>query len=614
MSNTNNQKFASHIINTINKLKLTTLVNTLNNHLLKPNPDFWEAANVIGAYYNENDIEFKIKTKLIDTISLIREQQGQKAKSSQETTTIVFGTSGWRGLIGEDFTILNVHKATRGIIEMMKSTQFLQECGYKSFLEVQEAGILIFRDNRFMGDDFMDAAMKELAAENIRIYVAGECPTGVGSAVLTELKGAGSINFTPSHNPMGYAGIKFNPSDGGPADTNLTSIIEQKANNMTSFTPANNRYDKLETVINAADIFTNFLETKSKVFNLDKLRNWLKDNKENLCIAVDFMHGSSRGYIERVIGEELNEELLKSGALNFFNKNDDYSFHGVKPEPSAKNQAPLIKFCQNSCKKYTLAVALDPDADRIRFADCNMDIEMNLFGAIAFHHLTNRADLKGGIASTAPSSDFALEIAKIKERKIFETAVGFKNFRAPLKSGEIMMAFEESDGITFTGHTLEKCAIAGFLMALQIISTQKKNISTVYEEIQKQYGYFYPGKSGTEVKGVSVEEWQDYKKKVVNILQHDLFQINDKITVGKEDKKIVNINTIDGLKVIFEDKSWILLRPSGTEPKFRYYYEITSDTELENRDKIIKNYCQAAEQILLKARKIASVIPEKSGI
>ncbi len=568
---------------------------------------FWEIANILGNYYNDFPVNDAIKQNCIQLINDIRNFQGKLAKLSQEPTLVVFGTSGWRGVIGEDFTLLNVHKVVRGIIEMMKTNEFLRVNGFRSFEEVRQKGILLLRDNRYMGDAFLDAAMKELAAEEIKIYFAGECPTGVGSALVTELGAAGSLNFTPSHNPMEYAGLKFNPADGGPADTNLTAIIEEKANYFMnegqSFSAATADYMPLKNDIHAAQVFREFIEKKSKVFDLASIRSWLKSQQTNLKIIVDNMHGSSRGYIEALLGEELVSQLKSAGALTFVHINEDFSFHGVKPEPSAKNQKPLIKALQKASKKYTLAVALDPDADRIRYCDAEMDIDMNRFGAIAFGMLAQKG-LPGGVASTAPSSDFALNIARENKRPVFETAVGFKHFRAPLQTGKVLVAFEESDGISFLGHTLEKCAMAGFLAALEVMTFTEKNLSSVYRELQKQYGYFYPDKAGADVKGVSIEAWQQYKKAVLQVLQNDLFKKSDTIVVDGAEKEITDINTIDGLKVIFRDKSWILLRPSGTEPKFRYYYEVASATPLPDAEQKLAAYRQAAEMILSKARTI----------
>lgn len=568
-------------------------------------PAFWEAALQIGAYYNDAPVSPETRVACRAMIDGIRAFQGRKAATSTETTTVVFGTSGWRGVIGEDFTVLNVHKVARGIIEMMRTDAFLKTNGYASFDEVKLHGILVFRDNRFMGDEFMAAAAAELAAEGIKIHLAGECPTGVGSALVTELDAAGSINFTPSHNPMDYAGIKFNPADGGPADTDLTALIEEKANAYmapgASFTPADADASAWTTAVDAKAIFANFVETRGKVFDVAAIRRWLLANKADLCLVVDFMHGSSRGYVEAVLGAEVVTALTEAGALSLVNTDTDYSFHGVKPEPSAKNQAPLVKACKVAGKRYSLAVALDPDADRIRFADAKADIDMNRFGAIAFAAVLG-AGLEGGVATTAPSSDFALEIAKQEKRPIFETAVGFKFFREPLKGGTVLVAFEESDGISFLGHTLEKCALAGFLMALQTMVNTGENISTQYDALRAKYGYFYPAKAGADVKGVSVEAWQAYKKAVVDVLTGSLYKVGDTVTIAGEAKAVAEINTIDGLKLIFQDKSWILLRPSGTEPKFRYYYELASEVPLEGIEARMKAYEEAASEILTQAR------------
>jgi len=582
-------------------------------------PNLWEAANNLGACYNSEALESQVKNQCIQLITKIREFQGTLARESKQTTTVVFGTSGWREAIGDGFTILNVHKVVRGIIEMMKSEVFLKTNKYESFKDVKAAGILVLRDNRFMGDEFKASAMKELAAEGIRIYDAGECPTGVGSAILTELKAAGSINFTPSHNPMEYAGIKFNPNDGGPADVNLTSLIEENANRYmqrnTVFTPASYDYSSLRTVVDAASMFTHFVETKSKVFDLKEIRNWLENNSQDLSIVIDNMHGSSRGYIQNLLGPITMRSLEKANAIHFMNTVEDFSFHGVKPEPNAKNQAILMVELNKQSRKFNLAVALDPDADRIRFADAKVDLDMNRYGAVAFANLLSHSQMETntnkngvfnlGLATTVPSSGFASEIAIQNGRKVYDGPVGFKYFREPLSKGLAMMAYEESDGISFIGHTLEKCALAGFLSAVDAMAHSGKNLSELYLELRKKYGFFYPGKGGADVKGVSVEAWQTYKDKVMKILEGGLINVGQKLKVGDEEKAVIKTNVADGLKIVFSDRSWILLRPSGTEPKFRYYYEVVGESELSNSSALLQAYENAAAGILEKARALA---------
>jgi phosphomannomutase len=316
------------------------------------------------------------------------------------------------------------------------------------------------------------------------------------------------------------------------------------------------------------------------------------------------MHGSSRGYIQNLLGAETMGALEASESIRFYNTEDDYSFHGVKPEPNAKNQAILIAELRKAGRKLNLAVALDPDADRIRFADADLDIDMNRFGSIGFANLLRRG-LKGGLATTVPSSGFAPEIARKRGMKVFETAVGFKNFRGPLGSGEAMMAYEESDGISFTGHTLEKCALAGFLSAVDCMAASGRNISESYLELRREYGWFYPGKGGADVKGVTVEAWQLYKDAVMRVLEGGLFQVGDSLKVGEREMKVTRTDISDGLKIVFTDRSWILLRPSGTEPKFRYYYEVVGESELPDAEALLAEYGKAAEGILAKAREKA---------
>ncbi len=571
-------------------------------------PNLWEMANVLGACFNAVALPPEIRSACVDCITRIRDFQGRLARESSAPTTVVFGTSGWREAIGEGFTVENVHKVARGIIAMMKTDEFLKTNGYRGFEQVKAAGLLVLRDNRFMGDEFKAAAMRELAAEGIRIYDAGECPTGVGSAILTELKAAGSINFTPSHNPMEYAGIKFNPADGGPADINLTSLIEEHANALmrsrAPFERADADFRPFRTVVDAAALFTSFVEKKSKVFDLAAIRAWLREHARDLSIAIDNMHGSSRGYIQSLLGPETLSALEASDSIRFYNTEDDYSFHGVKPEPNAKNQAILIDALRKADRKLTLGVALDPDADRIRFADAHLDIDMNRFGAIGFANLLRRG-IRGGLATTVPSSGFASEIARKRGEKVFETAVGFKNFRGPLSTGSAVIAFEESDGISFIGHTLEKCALAGFLSAVDSIASSGRNLSDLYLELRREYGWFYPGKGGADVKGVSVEAWQRYKDAVMKVLEGGLIHAGDRLKVGGAEKIVDRTNVSDGLKIVFSDRSWILLRPSGTEPKFRYYYEVVGESELSDAETLLADYAKAAAEILDRAREKA---------
>ncbi|MDR1323804.1 MAG: phosphomannomutase [Candidatus Margulisbacteria bacterium] len=518
---------------------------------------------------------------------------GELARASTEPTVVEFGTSGWRGRIGEDFTLYNVRKVTRAIIDTMQTAVFLVANNYYYFTEVQQNGIVVFRDNRYMGDEFIEAALAELHAAGIKTYSAGECPTGVGSAVVTELGAAGSLNFTPSHNPMDYAGLKFNPADGGPAGPEITSLIQSRANEYmqaADFRPAEKIDVTLNEEIFPVYIYLDFLQ-KSRIIDLNEIKKLLLANKDQLTIIIDNMHGSSRGVFETILGKDIISQL----DIRFQNTETDYSFHGVKPEPSAANQKPLIAELQKSAKPLTLAVSLDPDADRIRFADANLDIDMNMFSAIALDYAI-RQGLSQGVVTSVASSGFAANIARQNGLPVTTTAVGFKNFRPALSQQQAAVAFEESDGISFIGHTLEKDGIIGFLVALSAMLESGKNLSELYHELQEKYGYYYPGKSGRTIEGISIAEWQKFRKEIIENIKAS-YQIGDTIMLNGEAKKIKEISLADGIKFTFEDDSWILLRSSGTETKFRYYYETTG----QGNDKILPEYEKTAGKILERA-------------
>ncbi len=584
--------------------------------------NYWQAAIVLGDYINSDEAKLigqyeENKVFVQRYINAVRNVMGKLSRILKTPTLIEFGTSGWRGKIGEDFTVLNVHKVARAIVDTLRTDEFLKTNRYKSFREVQQKGIVVFRDNRYMGEDYIQAVMKELTAAGIKIYYAGECPTGIGSALVTKLKAAGSINFTPSHNPMSDAGLKFNPADGGPADKNITDIIQSTANYYMqdkNFVPKDTTYIANVQKIDGVRRYINFLK-KSKFINLPELREKLLANADMIALVVDNMHGASRGVIQKLLGPEVMKKL----DIEFINSNEDYSFHGAKPEPSAKNQKPLMDILKKSDKKLRIAFALDPDADRIRFADADTDMDMNMASGpllkAAIDKLTRQEKIaaaediaerkafynkyKGypGLVTTVASSGFAAAIARKHKMLVNEVAVGFKNFRKYLTEGLAIMAFEESDGITYGGHTLEKDGFAGFLVLTDYVLTKQQNLTRIYQRLQEKYGYYYPGKGGADLPGITIEAWQEYRKKVMSILG-GMFKENDTLDIGGQTKQIISIITVDGVKLVFDDGSWILLRPSGTEAKFRYYFETVG----KGNDKLFPQYLEAASGILQKAR------------
>jgi phosphomannomutase len=486
------------------------------------------------------------------------------AKENEDPTTIVFGTSGWRGEIGTDYTFKNVRIVTSAIIEMFKSNDHgvMKAMGVKDFDEIKRRGIIIGHDNRYLGADFALEVIGILQKEGIRTWYAGEATTPEFSTGIEMLGAACSINLTPSHNPANFAGFKFNPSDGGPAGPEITNKIEEIANSMMKDAVIVEPIEpKRIEKIDLAELYLNFLKQRMTL-DMEKIRAFIA--REDCFICVDNVHGSTRGRIEKILG--------KTDKIIYLRTEDDVLFGGIAPEPSEQNMREVEKVLSRKRARFKLGVILDPDGDRIRHADGSMQIPMNYFGAMAFHFLKVHKGISGIVVKSVGTSNLVNAIAEKLNVPVKETKVGFKNFRPYMlrrSTERAIVAFEESDGITVYNHTLEKDALLGMLLAIEMIAVTGKNLSKYLKDIMDEFGYYYPDRFGIAVDRSLTGETL---KKKLSIIQ-ELFQKGTTVTVGKESRTINDVITVDGMKLVFDDGSWLAIRPSGTEPKVRFYIE-----------------------------------------
>ena len=486
------------------------------------------------------------------------------ARENTAPANIVFGTSGWRGEIGTDFTFHNIRIVTASIIEMMKSNDrsVMQAMGVSDFDEIKRRGVIVGHDNRFLNPDFSMEVIGLLQIDGITTWYAGEVPTPLLSAGIEMLNAACSINLTPSHNPANYGGCKFNPSDGGPAGPEITRHIEEIANRkmkdslvLQSVKPAS-----VQTV-DIIGLYKNFL-TERKTLDLEKIENFI--GSEDCIICIDNVHGSTRGVVESI--------LSSSARIKFLRTEENFLFGGIAPEPSEKNMQGVENILKQSNARFKLGVIMDPDGDRIRYADGSVQIPMNYFGALALHFLHVYKNISGIVAKSVGTSNLVNAIAVKLKIPVKETPVGFKNFRPyMLRSSEerAIVAFEESDGISAYNHTLEKDAIFGFLLAVEMMAVTRKNLSEYLKDVMDEYGYYYPDRSGIAVDQAVAGKPLLQKLSTVK----DRYRKGTAITIGRHARTVKDVITVDGTKIIFDDGSWLMIRPSGTEPKVRFYIE-----------------------------------------
>lgn len=490
------------------------------------------------------------------------------ARENNAPTNVVFGTSGWRGEIGTDYTFNNLRIVTSAIIRMFKENapSVMRAMGVSGFDDIKKRGVIVGHDNRFLGADFAKEVIGLLRKEGIQTWYAGEATTPEFSAAIEMLGAACSINLTPSHNPANYGGFKFNPSDGGPAGTEITSQIERIANEIMDQAPVlasakPGEIDRLDTT----ELYIRYI-TERKTLDLEKIRSFVKD--QDCIICVDNVHGASRGRIQNIIGN--------SDKIHYLRTEDDYLFGGIAPEPSDKNMAGLVKVLRGSDASYKLGVILDPDGDRIRHADDKMIISMNYFGAMALHFLHVYKGFSGIAVKSVGTSNLLNAIAEKLNIPVRETMVGFKNFRPfMLKDSDerAIVCFEESDGISGFNHTLEKDALFGILLAIEMMAVTGKNLSDYLKDIMDEFGYYYPDRSGIEVARSLAGEALTGKLSSIR----EKYKKGASVNINGNQRIVKDVIIVDGTKLVFDDGSWLMIRPSGTEPKVRFYIEARTE-------------------------------------
>ncbi|MDD5702890.1 MAG: hypothetical protein PHU23_12670 [Dehalococcoidales bacterium] len=506
--------------------------------------------------------------KEIDGIySLVRDEI--LTSQARPISPVKFGTSGWRGIIGKDLTVKSVSQVTQAIVNMYREldngSALGPSLGIKSYEEAMERGCVLGHDNRFGGEIFAQAVAEVLTAHGFRVHFAGESTTGVLSAAVMELGAAFSCNLTPSHNPLEYGGFKFNAADAGPAAPEITRFIQEKAQKIIEGDlPVEKGVDSaLISPFNALEVWKGLIRKNKAIHHIDYdavIEEF--GRRDDVVVAVDCVHGAGRIHIKDLLGGASTDRLI------ILRGEDDPTFGGVAPEPSSKNMQLVNEALKARKERLKLGVIMDPDADRIRFTDGRIEIEMNQFGALTYHYLHEVKGIKGLVAKTVATSNFANAIAAQLGEEVFEPMVGFKEFKPVIDRA--VVCFEESDGITIKGHTPEKDAYIGLILALAMTLHFNQNLGRYLAEVQGKFGYFYAARDA-----VVVSQKGEGLSATLKVLSR--YTLGTRLKVGTDEKVISRLIDIDGYKMVFEDGSWLLIRPSGTEPKVRFYVEARSE-------------------------------------
>ena len=454
-------------------------------------------------------------------------------------TAIKFGTSGWRAIVAEEFTVANIRLAAAGIAAYVKTLP-------------EPHRVLVGRDPRFLGERFVAEAASVLAGAGVTpIMIPEAAPTPAIAYAVQALKTSGAINFTASHNPPEYNGIKFSTHDGAPALPEVTKHIEAAiaalggGENIPSLNAPAGGFE-------TADVKPAFLKRLAELVDLKAIA------KSGIKVVYDPFWGAGRGY---------PCHLLREAGVTVETVHDyrDVLFGGHAPEPDDH----LLGACKAKMKETgaALGIATDGDADRFGIVDADGTfIQPNYVIALLFDYLVETRGWRNGVAKSVATTNLINALAEHHKVQLYETPVGFKYIGELIIADKIAIGGEESAGLTIRGHVPEKDGVLAGLMMAEMVATRGKSLGVQLKELFGKVGSFYPIRENFRLT-------PELKAAFTEKMKVDPAELSG--------RKVSSVVRTDGLKLILEDGSWVCYRLSGTEPVVRAYTEARSEQDSE---------------------------------
>jgi phosphomannomutase len=447
---------------------------------------------------------------------------------------IKFGTDGWRAIIADHFTFANVERVAYAVGIYVKETYHKNGSG--------NVPLLIGYDTRFLADKFAARAAQVLIDMGLSVKLSNrDVPTPCIAWATQHEPTAGALQFTASHNPPEYCGIKYIPHFAGPATNDITASIVSHLNALPE------GYETPHADVPTFDPQPPYLASLENRVDLKKI------GASGLKVGYDSLYSTSRGYLDRVLKDAGLKDIV---VLHDWR---DPLFGGGMPEPKPEMLKELSEVVKS--KKLSVGIATDGDADRFAVIDEGGNyFSPNQLLCLLTKHLVKNKNLKGTIVRTVATTHLLDVLAKKYALEIMETPVGFKYIGEIMRNTDVLIGGEESGGVSIKGHIPEKDGILANLLLIELMAYEGKPLSKIWEELLQEAGV------------VLVYRRADLH--LNNRTQKALMERLEKnplTTLGGE--KITRVGRSDGLKLYIDDLNWLLIRPSGTEPLIRLYAE-----------------------------------------
>jgi phosphomannomutase len=455
------------------------------------------------------------------------------------TNPIKFGTDGWRGVIGDEFTF------ERLAIVAPVAAQVLYNTYYST---VGSRTIIVGYDRRFMAEEFARVVADAVKAVGFDVLFSETyAPTPAFSWAAKDLNALGALVITASHNPGTYLGLKVKSAFGGSVPPEVTKEIETLLSEAVPNATNPGKEEKF-------DPWPSYCQALEKKVNIDEIRQAISSGK--LTLFADVMHGAAASGLGRLLGEKVKE----------INSNRDPLFEGGAPEPLPKYLSRLFAEIKNHRESnnsgLTVGLVFDGDCDRIAAVDQNANfLSSQILIPILIDHLKTRRNFTGEIVKTVSGSDLIPRVAQSLNLPVFETAVGYKYIADRMLATEVLLGGEESGGIGYGSHIPERDALLSALYVLEAVVESGLDLGEYYQQLQQKTNFS------------SAYDRIDLPLASMEVRGKLLQQLQTQPLTEIAGKKVIDCNKIDGYKFRLADQSWLMIRFSGTEPVLRLYCE-----------------------------------------
>ena len=451
---------------------------------------------------------------------------------------IKFGTDGWRGIIGDDFTFDRL-----ALVAPIAARVLLKTYGTGG-----NGTIIVGYDRRFMAEAFAKRAAEAVTAAGFDVLLAESyAPTPAFSWAAKQYNALGALVITASHNPGSYLGLKVKGAFGGSVPPEVTQQIEAL---LAADTPLSATQGKLETF----NPWPNYCETLRAKVDIGEIREAIATGK--LTVFADVMHGAAAGGLEQLL----------EGSVQEINSDRDPLFGGGAPEPLPRYLSNLFRSIRAYRRKVgtglIVGFVFDGDGDRIAAVDGQGNfLSSQILVPILIEHLAARRGMTGEIVKTVSGSDLIPRIAAMYQLPLHETPIGYKYIADRMLTTTVLLGGEESGGIGFADYIPERDGLLSGLYLLEAIAKSGLDLSDLYRSLQEKTNF------------TSAYDRIDLPLASMDVRSRLLEQLQAVSLKEIAGQAVIDCLTIDGYKFRLADDSWLMIRFSGTEPVLRLYCE-----------------------------------------